>query len=438
MNPNAFNFNKPATTQASTGLNLGQTSTFGQQTSQLNFGGQSTGSAFNKPTTGTIGTGLGGGAAQQGGLSFSTGNIQGGGGLSGMGTSTGGQSTGFNFQGMNTQSSNIFNKPATTSTSSTFSFAPKTDSNLLQQPGLNFPSSNTGVGGFSNYPNTQSNVMGQTQPNKKENDRWEIINVIQSYINALSPATNQNVFKSMLYNRVPKGYEGSIQSFQHYPQKIKGEDGSDIFVDYNQWVKALQNNPSPNIHYPYQVSSPCGLVQRMKTTEVLELSGLETILNLQNNLNDLNNLYDNEIEGEVSGIKKKLKYIKDKQLHIICKMDRLALLSGIAERNYSLENSINSRLNNIKSVMTDTNEYTNKIKELSSMTNLIGEELSSTDDQDYLKDFNNNRFEKSVNILRDMKKIIDVTFKNLKDNISVVNFIKNDLENLQKYGKIPK
>jgi hypothetical protein len=463
-----FNFNKPTTsTQGTTGLSMGQsvsTANFGQGTT---FGGNL---GTNKPTTNPLSGGLGGmsgmsgiggiggqggSSTQTGGMTFQTHQIPnqigtniGGGGFGTTGLSTG-QSTGLNFGGsQSTIQTGMFNKPPTSTTgASTAMPFTKTDTNLTtglggfsQQPmGLGTQTTSNIGGGFSSFGPTQQSYSTTTQqPNKKELDRWEIVNVIQNYINCISPSTNMNVFKAMLYNRVPKGYENNIHSFQNYPQKIKSEDGTDISVDYNLWVKALQNNPVPQIYYPYQISSPSHLVQRTKTTEVLELTALETILNLQNNLNDLNNLYDNEIESEVSGIKKKLHLIKNKQLYVISKMERLALLTDKVERNYSLENSLNNKLSNLKNVLTETNDYTIKIKELSSMSNLIGYELTSSEDKDYLKEFDNDRFEKNVNILRDLKKIVDVTFNNLKQNMSVVNFIKNDLENLKRYGKIPK
>ena len=440
----SFNFSKPGTTtQGNTGgINLGIT-TFGQSGS-TSFGqpGSTLGSTIgtNNPATTSFGTGLGAGTSQTAGLSFQQpSTTQTGGGLGGIGGTSGhstGQASGYNFMNQPTTQTGIsgmLGKPLTGGISSSMPFATKTDMNI-QQPtgGLGFSQSSMGGGTFTTMSTTQPGMIASNQqPNKKDIDRWEIVNVIQNYINSLSPVSNMNTFKTMVYNRVPKGYESNIHNFQNYPHKIKGDDGTDITVDYNLWVKALQNNPVPQIYYPYQISSPSHLVQRIKTTEVLELTALETILNLQNNLNDLNNLYDNEIETEVSGIKKKL-------LYVISKMERLALITGKADRNYSLENSLNNRLNNIKNVFTETNDYTNKIKELSSMTNLMGYEFISTDDKDYLKEFDNNRFEKNVNILRDMKKIIDVTFNNMKQNMAVVNFIKNDIENLKRYGKIPK
>ena len=73
-----------------------------------------------------------------------------------------------------------------------------------------------------------------------------------------------------------------------------------------------------------------------------------------------------------------------------------------------MENMISNKLDTLKAVLTENNEYSIKIKELSSMISLLGNEAPSGEEKDYFKDFDNTRLEKNINILADMKKIFDV------------------------------
>lgn len=314
--------------------------------------------------------------------------------------------------------------------------------NTTNQTGFN-TNPMVGIGNMGQMGNVnnidQMNQMPFSQTNKKEMDKWEIINVIQNYLYCLSPQSNINSFKYMLYNRVPKGYENQVQNFQTYRPKIQSEDGSgEIMVDYNMWIKSLQNNPNTAQFYPYQLSSPSQLVQRTKTTEILEYSALETIMTIQNTLNHLNTLYDVDIEDEIRSIKKKLQLIKYRQLSVISKMERLALIAGKAEKNFALENLLINKVNNLKSVLTDNSDYTVKVKELLSMTSVMGFDSSVVDDSDYLQDFDGDRLGRNINVLRDMKKIFEVTFNSLKQNTASANFIRNELESLKKFGKLSK
>jgi hypothetical protein len=417
---------------------LGQSST-GQMGTSSGIGGIfNSGSVSNQPTS-AFGVNLN--QPQQGGF-----NIVGT--STGMTTSTSNPSLTFANTG----------KLGTTSTSTTGGGLFNSSNPNLGQTQKGFFGTTTNIGG--NVQGTQSGQFGtggqlgisgqniqniqyaqnliMSQNNKKEMDKWEIVNVIQNYLNALSPHSAGNAFKIMLYNRVPREYENQVHLFQTYRPREKAEDGTEILVDYNLWVKALQNNPNPHYFYPYQLSSPQQLVQRTKTTEVLEFSALQTIITLQNNLNDLNNKYDIDIENEVSDIKKKLHLIKMKQLSVISKSERLALITGKAEKNFANENIILTKLNNLKSLLSEKNETPTKIRELSSMILFMGFDNTAVEEKDYLKDLSKNRLENNISVLREMKKVFDDTFNSLKHNIAVINFIKNDLEHLKKYGNVSK
>ena len=44
--------------------------------------------------------------------------------------------------------------------------------------------------------------------------------------------------------------------------------------------------------------------------------------------------------------------------------------------------------------------------------------------------------DRNINVLRQMKQIIDSQFSNLNKNIKIINGIQNDLNQLNRYGKI--
>ncbi len=382
----------------SSGILGGSTQPQGQQSTSF-LSGAGTTSATTNPTT-TGGLFQPNTAKPSGGMNFGLGGTTST--LGGMGMS----STTSGFSGLGAASTN---KPGGTMFPST----------SFQQPTQTQPSQPT-------QPITQSN--------KRDYQMSEILNVIQNYMFVISTNSEINKFKAMLYNRVPKGNEHQIELFQQYQEKAKCEDNQDVAIDRQLWYNALNNNPDRTLFYPSQISSPLQLFRRIKGTQFFEFSALETIFSLQSTLNKINNQYDNDIESKLSEIKKKLQIMKNKQLLVISKLERLSLILGKAEKNYSMENLFSNKLETLRTVLTENNEYS-KIKELSSVISILGNEEPFRDEADYFKEFDNKRLEKNISILADMKKIFDVTFGSLKNNLETVNFIRSDLEKMKKYGK---
>lgn len=300
--------------------------------------------------------------------------------------------------------------------------------------GTGFQSGN--VLGSGKTQTTGDNYISSINMNKRKSDEWEIVNVIQNYLSSLQPESPMNVFKYMLYNKVPAGVD--VHILQNYKQFIRGEDGKDTLVDNNLWIKAIHNNPSPNTLYPFQISSPNQLVQRTKKTQVLEFHVLETIVNLQNGLNQLNDTYDNEIEKELNEAKRKIELIKAKNLSVISKIERLALSLGRAEKNFQMENTIQTGLSKLQTSLSENSEYMSKIKEVQSRSMLLSFNNQQNEDLDYLKSFEEVRMEKNINVLKEMRSVIEVTMKSLRKNNAIINGIKSDMDCVKKYGKIHK
>lgn len=338
-----------------------------------------------------------------------------------------------------TTSSNIF-----PSQSTSFLGQPQPQQQTLVQPstiqssslqqGLNMPSLGLNILGLPSYT---SNIQPQiTNQGKKETDKNEIISVFQNFIWAKDTMSPFNLFKYMLYNRIPVGNEQIITAFQNFVEKCQAEDNTQYLNDYNLWIKALHSNPDPSRFYPTQISSPNHLITRMKTTETFEFSATETVISLQNTLNEINLKYDNEIEGTATLIKNKIHLIKSKYLNVVSKTERLASILGKVEKNYNFEIKIINEINNKKFFINENVDYKPKVDQLISNISSMGLESTIPNDNDFFKDFDSNRFEKNITILAEMKKILEVTLSDLKQGTSLVNFIQADLEKLKKYGKI--
>jgi len=172
--------------------------------------------------------------------------------------------------------------------------------------------------------------------------------------------------------------------------------------------------------------------------EILEYQKLDYLINLRQKINGLSVLYDNDIQNINSNIKNKLNLIKHKQMNVIYKLEKLALFTGKADKNYNLENKLNLKLNDIKNAISNKESYVNRLKNLTSMTSLMSFDNSTDVEDDPLKDFSKERFEKNITVLKNMKKIFDTNFSKLRKSISDLNAIKGDMDNFKKYERINK
>lgn len=365
------------------------------------------------------------------------------------------------------QNLSLFGNPSNQQTNQTNLFSKPTGSLTFgnTQPqgslfGTNQPNQSTGQSLFG-MGNTMTNQTQQIQQNpnqmqmgslqtqnqiiqmnpliyKKEQDKKEIIDVVQSYLNCLNIQSPLNSFKYILYNRVTDDSMHLIGFLQQPKNQDFTEEGEPFLIDQELWHKALRNNPDPKLFYPSQICSPKALDSRAKILEILEYQKLDYLINLRQKINNLSILYDNDIQNINSNIKNKLNLIKHKQMNVIYKLEKLAILTGKADKNYGLENKLNLKLNDIKHAITNKDSYLNRLKNLSSMTTLMSFDNSTDNEEDPLKDFTKERFEKNIAVLKNMKKIFDTNFTKLRKSVSDLNSIKSDLDNLKKYDRIIK
>lgn len=441
------------------------TSLFGNtQTGSSLFGGSNTGGSLfggnnNKPQTG----GLFGNPSQTtnlfsnpnpsgtggllGGNNQNTGtqnNILGGNNQTNTGTSLfgntnnqGGGNTGtslFGNQNQNSGGNSLFGN----SGNSLFGGNNKPTTIFNNQPQQSGSLFSTGT--FFTPPITQQNSLFSNNnltslnsyPSKRDLDATEIQNLFQTIFSAYHPSSPANLFKYFLYTRIPNGTDGRM--YQQYSPYVKTEDGVNNCIDYDLWLKATQANTNPRTTFPTQISSPKQFVSRLKTNEIYLLSVLEEIVKMQKNLETLNIKCGNEIDSELYNAKDKMKKIKNLLTLVSTKMAKLGIRTGRVDKNVALEKRIEERLIAIKSHIKEEGEINRHINMLrnASLENTTIDQYETN----YMKDMNKMRIDKNINVLRQMKLIIDTQFGNLNKNIKIINGIQNDLNQLNRYGKI--
>lgn len=296
------------------------------------------------------------------------------------------------------------------------------------------------TGTFFTPPTTQQNSLFSNNnltslnsyPSKRDLDATEIQNLFQTIFSAYHPSSPANLFKYFLYTRIPNGTDGRM--YQQYSPYVKTEDGVNNCIDYDLWLKATQANTNPRTTFPTQISSPKQFVSRLKTNEIYLLSVLEEIVKMQKNLETLNIKCGNEIDSELYNAKDKMKKIKNLLTLVSTKMAKLGIRTGRVDKNVALEKRIEERLISIKSHIKEEGEINRHINMLrnASLENTTIDQYETN----YMKDMNKMRIDKNINVLRQMKLIIDTQFGNLNKNIKIINGIQNDLNQLNRYGKI--
>ena len=251
----------------------------------------------------------------------------------------------------------------------------------------------------------------------------------------MDPSSPDNKLKHMLYNRIPKMIEiHQAEYFQKYQPTIPNSENGFNYIDYNMWNDAMHKIPSTDkTIYPVQISSPFQLSERIKTASTLEYQSIANIQELKEKLNIINNNLEGNLKNNIHKIRDKLDVIKKKQVSVISKLEKLAICKGRGEYNHYLENVINNKLNYANLILQ--NNFHNKVNELKSKAQCFMVDSSRVDD-DFLKNSNQERLSKSVNLLKDMKKIFDFTYMNLNQNKTSLEIIQDDLEYLKVYGKL--
>ena len=446
-------FGGTTTTTANTGTNLfGNTNQQNNSTTNTGlFGGQTN----NQQNSGT---GLFGSTNTGGGLFGNTNtnnqNTTTGGGLFSNTTTTNTNGTSLfgntNTNQQNNQGTGLFGKTTTTNTNTGGGlFGNTTTTNQGTSLFGNTQNKPTTIFGNSTNNQQSTSLFGTTvftpsnqqnppysslnaYPSKRDMDIYEVQLLFQTIANAYNPSSPSNLFKYFLYTKIPYGTDGRV--YNQYAPYVRSEDGTTNCIDYNLWLKATQENKNPQTTFPTQISSPKQFVSRLKMNEVQLLSVLEKIVKMQKNLESLNIKCGNEIDTELHNAREKMKKIKNLLTLVSTKMAKLGIRTGKVDKNVAVEKKIEEKLVHIASFTNEGSEINRKINMLrnASLENTTIEQ----DETNYMKDMNKIRIDRNINVLRQMKQIIDSQFSNLNKNIKIINGIQNDLNQLNRYGKI--
>ena len=436
------------TNQQNNGNTTQGTGLFGQTNNQQNsgtnlFGNTNTGGGlFSNTNTNQQNNTTGGGLF---GNSTTT-NTTTGGGLFGNTTTNSGGGLFGNTNQQNNQGTGLFGNTTTNTNTGGGLFGNTNQGGGLFGANQNktttiFGNSNTNNQSTSLFGNTvftPSNQQNQpystlnTYPSKRDMDIYEVQLLFQTIVNAYNPSSPSNLFKYFLYTKIPYGTDGRV--YNQYSPYVRSEDGTTNCIDYNLWLKATQDNKNPQTTFPTQISSPKQFVSRLKMNEVQLLSVLEEIVKMQKNLESLNIKCGNEIDTELYNAREKMKKIKNLLTIVSTKMAKLGIRTGKVDKNVAVEKKIEEKLVHITSFTNEGSEINRKINMLrnASLENTTIEQ----DESNYMKDMNKIRIDRNINVLRQMKQIIDSQFSNLNKNIKIINGIQNDLNQLNRYGKI--
>lgn len=333
---------------------------------------------------------------------------------------------------------NFFAKPDTTSTSNLFqtfgkpSTTTTTGSQPTQSGGFFSTSINpnpqptfSGFGQQSTAPTQQIGSMTQLS-NKKEIERQEVISIIYNYImsvSAQSPSTN---FKTIVYNRIPPNQQNLLRAFQEYRQKQRTIDGKEeIFVDYNLWNSALQQNPNSNLYYPFQINGPKSLLQRVQHSGTMQRYIFEYIIDYQKKINACRHTYDHEIQNALADGKRKLATIKRSQVNVISKIEKLAMHFKRVEKEYNLESGLINKFNQIKNNLVENEGLIQHIEDISSKTSFI----NTFDRREEKEVLTREKFQQNLQYFKELKNVFDTTYETLNADFGMLSFIKSEMEN---------
>ena len=316
---------------------------------------------------------------------------------------------------------------------------------------------------FGNNQNNNNNLFGnnqnnnnQQQNNNNNNNNLilnlnnnnqshinEIHNLFCNFYNSMNTQSQGNIFKFYLYNQIPFNKDPS--NYIQYHQYIQTEDGSINFIDYNLWKNAFDLNPNKSKFYPTQISSPNQFLEKIKISNINIYSAYEDVFKLQKQFIDLNNKEKNDIKNELNKARDNEKKIKDLLMETSIKMAKLGIKIKKFKKNEKLEKNIDEKIVNtdekcveLKRIIDDlksdpiekyyyNNENNNNLTKDDNEININNEDIKIS---------NKISIKKNLNILKELKGLIDVLYDNLSQNVNTIKGISNDLVSLARYNTL--
>ena len=272
----------------------------------------------------------------------------------------------------------------------------------------------------------------------------EIYNLFCNFYNSMNTQSQGNIFKFYLYNKIPLNKDPS--DYIQYHQYIQTEDNSINFIDYNLWKNAFDLNPNKNKFYPTQISSPKQFLEKIKTSKINIFSAYEDVFKLQKQFEDLNNKEKNEIKNQLNNARNNEKKIKDLLMQTSIKMAKLGIKMKKFKKNEKLEKKIDEKIIStdekcvelkkiIDDLKSDPIEKYYYINDNNNNQNIDENEMNFNNNED-IKISNKISIKKNLNILKELKGLIDVLYDNLSQNVNTIKGISKDLISLARYNSL--
>ena len=272
----------------------------------------------------------------------------------------------------------------------------------------------------------------------------EIYNLFCNFYNSMNTQSQGNIFKFYLYNKIPLNKDPS--DYIQYHQYIQTEDNSINFIDYNLWKNAFDLNPNKNKFYPTQISSPKQFLEKIKTSKINIFSAYEDVFKLQKEFEDLNNKEKNDIKNQLNNARNNEKKIKDLLMQTSIKMAKLGIKMKKFKKNEKLEKKIDEKIIStdekcvelkkiIDDLKSDPIEKYYYINDNNNNQNIDENEMNFNNNED-IKISNKISIKKNLNILKELKGLIDVLYDNLSQNVNTIKGISKDLISLARYNSL--
>lgn len=252
----------------------------------------------------------------------------------------------------------------------------------------------------------------------------------------MDTASPENKFKYMFFNRIPILADNNWAAyFLQYHTYLPNSEDSENYIDQNSWNNAIKkiNEIFKAPLYPTQISSPFQLVARCSSANKVELNSIKDIEEIKQKLNENNENIEGGKNKKIIEISNKLDTIKSKQISVISKLEKLAILKGRGEYNHQLESIIHNKLKITQDILQS--DFRNQVNELKSKSQYIFQD-NTKKEEDIIKLSNSDRLGRSITLMKDMKKIFDATYLNICQNKTVLETMQEDLEHLKIYGKL--
>lgn len=301
------------------------------------------------------------------------------------------------------------------------------------QPQFNNTNNQSYINNISSYQNT-------TLSTKREYDKEEIIKTILDYANMSNSETVLNRFKFFFYNKLNTDIDPrliyALTSYEQY--KRNGKELN--FIEKQEFDKAVQKNPSPNEYYPVQISSTYQLYERYN--QIINYSNdvkfkidsiKESNTKLKNELENLKITYLDKEEEKLDVLKREIKNLS------FC-IDEYAINKGQVSFNINLLKEMKHKTDNQNEFLLSSSKnpkgaLLEKVCFLENNSMNYGI-ISREREKSVSFEGNSTYNQQVIDNIKGIKHVLSMTYEKMKLIQLEVSFIKNDLSDINRYGKV--